>query len=273
MFWQRTLFFLGLLALSASAASAQAPTPSVQRVPKYRARVLGVFDDASGDPIDSVRVTDVVNGNSSLTTRTGTVSLIFLPDGGSLTRVQKIGYEAQTLMISISPTDTTPVTLVLRRVTQLSTVVTKADSAPRYISPALRGFEDRRKSGFGGYFVSDGVLRANEGRQLANVISSRMPGLVLRPGAASAMYLASSARCTSGGPPQVYLDGVPLSPDFSPGKPRKSDTIDNLPFNLANFDVSSLAGVEWYPDGTSLPIEFDHSSRRCGALLLWTRER
>lgn len=176
-------------------------------------------------------------------------------------------------MISISAADTAQVTLVVRRVTQLSAVVTKADSARRYISAGLRGFEERRKSGFGGYFVSDSVLRANEGRQLANVIASRMPGLVLAPGAASAMFLTNSTRCTGGGPPQVYLDGVPLSPDIVPGRQRPSQSTDNLPFNLANFHVSMLAGLEWYADGTDLPIEFDHSSRRCGALLLWTRER
>lgn len=272
MFRYRTVVPLAFPLLCALTANAQTPSASVARMPAYRARIIGVYDEASGDPIDSVRVLDVLNGNSSLTTRTGTVSLFFLPDGGSLVRLQKIGYEPQTLTVAISPADTVPLTLTLRRLTQLSPVVTQANSTPRYISPALQGFEERRKAGFG-YFVGDSVLRANEGRLLANVLASRMPGFITRPGRASATYLGQSPRCVGGGPPQVYLDGVPLSPDVPAGRTSRSGSLDNLPFNLTNFDVSSLAGVEWYPDGTSQPVEFNHTSARCGALLLWTRER
>jgi hypothetical protein len=272
MLRHRAVVSLAFPALCAIAANAQLPSGPAPRVPAYRTRVLGVFDEATGEPVDGVRVLDVLNGNSSLTTPTGTVSLFFLPDGGSLVRLQKIGYEPQTLTIAISPADTAPVTLTLRRVTQLSPVITKAGSSPRYISPALRGFEERRKSGFG-YFVGDSVLRANEGRLLANVITSRMPGIITRAGSASSTYLMQSPRCVGGGPPQVYLDGVPLSPDLPSTRSSRSSSLDNLPFNLTNFDVSSLAGVEWYPDGASLPAEFNHTSARCGALLLWTRER
>lgn len=271
MFRRRTVVALAFPVLCAIAANAQSPSAPAARIPAYRGRIIGVYDEATGDPIDSVRVLDVLNGNSSLTTRTGTVSLFFLPDGGSLVRLQKIGYEPQTLTVAISPADTVPLTLTLRRLAQLSPVVTQANSVPRHISPALQGFEERRKIGFG-YFLGDSVLRANEGRLLANVLMSRMPGIMVKPGRASATYLGQSPRCVGGGPPQVYLDGVPLSPDI-PGGRATSSSIDNLPFNLTNFDVSSLAGVEWYPDGASTPMEFNHTSARCGALLLWTRER
>ncbi len=268
--WHIDWTALPLLALAATIAAAQAPAAAPTRLAPYRARILGVFDNASGNPIDSVRVTDLLNGTSALTTRTGTVALLFLPDGGSLVRVQKIGYEAQTLAVAISPADTVPLTLTLHRVTELSPVVSKAQS--RYISPALRGFEERRKSGWG-YFVDDSVLRASEGRLLADVLASRMPNLTTKAGSASAMHLMQSGRCTNGGPPQVYLDGVPLSPDLPARGLRSNTSVDNLPFNLSNFNVEALAGVEWYPDGVSLPEEFNHTSARCGALLLWTRER
>jgi hypothetical protein len=255
----------------------------------YRYRLLGVYDDASGLPLEDVRVTDVLNRNSALTTKTGTVALSFLPDGGGLVRLTKVGYETQTMTISISPADTTPITLVMRRIaTQLPAVVSKADSARHWISPGLRGFEERRK-GATGYFIADSVLRADEGRPLANVLA-RVPGVVTKAGSASTMYLLKSPRCAAGGPPQVYLDGAPISPDLNievrglMKQPRKSalgqnlpsdgsDNIDNVPFDLSRFQVSDLAAVEWYPDGDQVPIEFSHTSGRCGALLLWTRER
>jgi hypothetical protein len=262
-------------------------------VPGYRARILGVYDDATGAPLDSVRVTELLHGNSSLTTETGTVALYFLPDGGGLVRLQKIGYEVQTFAVAISPADTTPMTITMRRVIELGPVISKAHQNPQYLSPALRGFEERRQAHAGGYFVSDSVLRLNEGRPLANVLASRMPNIKFAQGMASAMFLLKSARCVGGGPPQVFLDGVPLTPDLRPDAPgfrnyngpqrtvfgqpiagtEDSKNVDDIEFDLSKFDVSSLAGVEWYPDSDVMPIEFSHSSRRCGALMIWTRER
>jgi len=82
---------------------------------------------------------------------------------------------------------------------------------------------------------------------------SRAPGINVMQGAGSATYLLKSPHCVGGGPPQVSRA--------------------NVPFDLTKFDVSTLAGVEWYPDNDMAPIEFTHSSARCGLLLLWTRER
>src|SRR5471032_3199688 len=81
---------------------AQHTDPAAVLVPSYRARLLGVYDAVSGAPLEGVKVSDAVSGMSSRTTATGTVSLIFVPDGGSLIRIQKIGYETQTVPISIS---------------------------------------------------------------------------------------------------------------------------------------------------------------------------
>ena len=44
-------------------------------------------------------------------------------------------------------------------------------------------------------------------------------------------------------------------------------------FDLSQYELSNLAAIEWYPDGAVTPIEFAKTSERCGALLLWTRER
>src|ERR1051326_2223615 len=137
-----------------SLLSAQAPARDTTATPKgyaYRYRFLGVYDAATGDPGEGAEVIDVLNGNKALTTKTGTVSLVFLPDGGSLVRIRKVGYEVQTLTVPISPADTAPVTIVLAHAQTLQTVVVK-DTGSKYIGGGLRSFEERMKQGFGHFF-------------------------------------------------------------------------------------------------------------------------
>src|ERR1051325_4893082 len=110
----RASILLPLIVLSTS-LSAQTPArPAPQKLANaYRYRLLGVYDEQTGDPIEGVEVTDVVSGNSSLATSTGRVSLLFRPEGGRLVRLRKVGYAVQTMPVTISPPDTTPITVAL----------------------------------------------------------------------------------------------------------------------------------------------------------------
>ncbi len=278
----RYVHAIALVGLVAGAVQAQSPTPPVPAKADtgsrannaYRYRVLGVFDEQTGDPIEGVEVSDVLSGNKSLTTTTGTVSLLFLPDGGSMVRLRKVGYEVQTFPVSISPSDTTPLTIVMSRATQLPTVVV-TDSAPHYLSPALRAFEERRAKG-NGRFLSEADMRKNDEKSLAELLSSRLPGMFAVPGPGGAKYLVSSRRPCSGPAMRgcqtadcyisVYVDGVKtydvstmggrgMTPDFSRMNPR------------------DYAGAEFYPGGASVPVQYNATSSGCGVLLLWTRER
>jgi hypothetical protein len=81
----------------------------------YRNRILGVFDEETGEPLVGVEVADSTSGTFALTTATGTVSLVFLPEGISTLRVRKTGYAELRLPIVISPKDSTPITLTLAK--------------------------------------------------------------------------------------------------------------------------------------------------------------
>src|SRR6185437_12368325 len=95
---------VSLLALESSSAQENAAAQRrASATASYRGRVLGVFDATSGIPLADVKVLDLATGTSALTTVTGTVSLMFLPDGGSLVRLQKIGYEPVSMIVPISP--------------------------------------------------------------------------------------------------------------------------------------------------------------------------
>jgi hypothetical protein len=275
---------LHLLAVGAAAIPAVAQTPPV-REPIARAatpaaqpsaRILGVFDDDSGQPVAGVEVMDMLTGTSALTTATGTVSLAFLSTGGSLVRIRKVGYAVQTMPIPVSASDTTPITVLLKRATQLPAVVTR-DSAPHYISPALRGFEQRRASATSGYFIDEKMLRKEDNRPLGNLLIAHAPGVTVKQ-VGSAAFLLKSPRCSNGGQPEVYVDGVALAhvPDIRwPGSSRVRGSADtrDIPIDLSQFQVSDLGAVEYYPDNATIPAQFGRTSAGCGALMLWSRER
>lgn len=91
------------------------PTPPPASIPAYRARILGVYDASTGDPLEHVTVGDLSTGTSAETTITGTVSLAFLPEGSTVLVLTKPGYGNLRLDVTISPRDSVPLTLVMTR--------------------------------------------------------------------------------------------------------------------------------------------------------------
>ena len=252
---------LGAMVLVATVATAATLTAQAPQL-SYRNRLLGVFDAQSGLPIEGVEVGDMLSKAAALTTSTGTVALSFLPDGETLLRIRKIGYQSVTIPVAISPADTTPLTILMKTAVQtLPTVVTN-DVAPRHLSPGLNAFEERRKSNAGGYFVGEDVLRKNDTKRMTTIVRT-LPGLNVTCasyGMRAGQCWATStrlARISGGGcKMQTYLDGIIIDDD-----------------DLEKMRVDQFAGVEYYPGGASVPPLYNKTGSHCGTLLLWTRER
>ena len=251
---------LAICLVSAVAGAQQTPpptqTPPSPAVQPYRGRVLGVYDASTGDPIEGAQVTDVASGTFALTTKTGTVSLIFLPDGGGIVRIRKIGFAPWSEFVAISPRDTASLTIILNpTATVLPTVVT-TDSALHYVSSRLRAFEERRKTGFGRY-IAEAELRKNDNREMPDVLrkiswvtvtcSTRTPRVCTAVSSRTA-----GSRCSY----VIYIDGV-----------QSTDK------NLLMLSVNEFAGVEVYSGPGGIPAEYNMTGSSCGVLLFWSRER
>ncbi len=263
-------------------APAQSPTPSAHseaiRYPAYRYRLLGVYDEASGSPIEGAVVEDMLTGVSSVTSSTGTMSLFFLPDGGSMVRIKKLGFGVQTLTIGISPADTAPVTVVLPHATELPTVVVK-DSAPVRTSAMMTSFETHRKQGFGQFITAD-ELRKADNQNMANVLASKLTGLMSRPGRLSSTFLVSTRKTCSGRALNachlpdcyvtVYTNGIKTFDYTSLGT---APGAENLIPDFARLNVSDYGAVEFYAGGAILPEGVTPTNSDCGVLMLWTREK
>jgi hypothetical protein len=279
----KTLMALGCAALVAGAVApaARAQNPATDTSGKkptnyaYRYRFLGVYDAATGDPVEGAEVVDVLTGTKALTTKTGTVSLMFLPEGGSLVRIRKLGFEMQTLTVAISPADTTPVTVVLTHAsaTTLDPVIVK-DSTPHYLGSGLNTFLDHQRQGFG-HFVTEDTFRKDDGKPLGNILISRMPGLMLTHGPHGETYLVSSRKPCAGNAlagcrqancyVTVIQDGVRI---FDLSVTRGAPIPD-----FGKMDGVNIAAAEFYDGGAAAPPEYNSTSQGCGVLVLWTRER
>lgn len=142
-------------------APAQAPAQ-----PTYVGRIVGVYDDRSGSPLDSVEIRDMITGSFAYTTSTGTLSLFFVDTAGSLLRIRKFGYTPITMFVG-NAEGLPPLTITLEPLAQKLPAVVTRDTVRRYIGPMLRGFEQRRKTGMR-YFIPETQLRKEENRPLAN---------------------------------------------------------------------------------------------------------
>jgi hypothetical protein len=240
-------------------------------VPAYRARILAVYT-TDGDPIEGAEVVDQVSKTSALTTKTGTVSLSFLPEGATLVRIRKVGFAAETMLVNIAPTDTLPVMVMLKAGAQELEKVVTTDSARRFISPGLRGFQERMAKG-GGYFIDSKELRKWDSGPITPALRN-LPGVeiicIRTPGPRMGECYASNKRApaTSANhdcPVDIYLDGAMYFQAVGASGQFGND--------LTRLQTAQFAGVEYYSGMSRVPPEFNKSGARCGVLVLWTRER
>lgn len=258
------IVLLALIAVAALVAQDFAlRQPRSTPIPRHRKRLLRAYDEESGEPLESVEVMDIMSGTTALTTKIGTVSLDFLPDGGSLVRLRKVGYAPQTLTVAISPADIAPVGILMRRSPRDTHTVVTRHSSPRYISPGLHGFEERRRAGLGGQFVDDASLRQLDGDSMSNVLR-RFHGATLSGGrfvstrTGSPGSVVQSTGTGRAGTVAVYEDGIK----------RASLT----PIDFSKVQVDDYAGVEFYAGSETYPVWISPTDNDCGVLLLWTRD-
>lgn len=269
---RQTLRFVApaLLAVAFAGARAQDST-KVPLLRVYHGRIIGVYDDATGEPIEGVEVRDIFTGLSALTTATGTVSLFFVDTTGGVISFRKVGYQPLTMPIANSLADTTPVALTLTRVGAVLATVVTSDSSPHYRSPGLQGFEERRRNGMGQY-ISEVELRRQEGEPLADVLGPHLSGATIANGflmstrkSCNGPALRQSA-CVVGCFVTVYTDGiVTYTYQTGPGAA--------LPPDFHRISADDYAGIEYYATAATMPAWISPTNNDCGVLLLWTRER
>ena len=275
---RRRLMVLSALALGTIAPSRAAQSQSAPPAGRaaddslaYRRRLLGVFDERTGDAIQGAEVRDLYSGTLALTSATGTVSLAFLPTGRTLVVIRKLGYLPRTLFVAISPSDTAALTLLLTPQPVTLPTVTTTDSADSHLPPVLREFERRRRIGLG-HFIDEAQLRAKDGHQMSTVLAT-LPGLSIRSGQVVGTHGTSSGPVImSAGRPcfaTIYQDGAMIYQDFVQQRGRATEP----PPDFRRLDADQYAAVEYYASPAEYPPWISPTNNACGVLLLWSRSR
>jgi hypothetical protein len=91
-----------------------------ESLPPYRSRIIGIFAANGGAPLGGVAVVNDSAGMQVVTSPSGAASLWFLGDGESRIRLTKPGFRDTSFVVSISPADTIPITVLLETRAQVS---------------------------------------------------------------------------------------------------------------------------------------------------------
>lgn len=241
-----------------------------------------VTDAGSGAPLVGAELVLVSKDRRTLTDSTGAYRFSDLAGGVYDMEVRRLGYRVQALSVSVISGAENDADVRLTRVVTLDTVETKA-AGVKYISPALRQFEERRRAGFG-KFIDEPTMRKNDDRTLGNTLK-RIAGIRVfiynnSEFVGTSRSVGGQSGALTGKPPPladpsrrdspracwvaVYIDGVMLY-NGEPTQPAP---------DLSKILVRELAGAEFYAGSASLPAQFSGiKASDCGVLLLWTRER
>ncbi|HVB30766.1 MAG TPA: hypothetical protein VNE60_04485 [Gemmatimonadaceae bacterium] len=239
----------GALVIASRPARAQADTARAAARPDTSAtrpvhfRVLGVFDEETGEPIEGADVSDMLTHLTTRTTKTGTAAVFFADTGGTVVTIKKLGYQPALLAVPMSLADSTPVTTTLLRMGHLLPTIVVVGGHAVWLgksdtSTTLRrdGFYERRLT--------------SAAPSTAFITGDKIQGLML---VSDAHYFGRGI-CEG----NVYIDGVHVL------LPRRTGHVLNEGIDalVSPFDV---AGIETYTT-TDLPAGAPHTDPGAGAL-------
>ena len=206
----------------------------------------GIVTDSTLVPLGDVTVSLLGSNVRVVTGPSGRFRVRDLNAGAYILIVRRIGFEATSLRVQVSPGDTARPALALQRaVTTLDTVAIKAQR----LAPAMQEFEARRKLGFG-HFITQTEIDEQNPRLLSDVLVG-VPSVAVGP------LGGWPSNIRSGCPFVVFIDGVrlPTGFDFDGISPPKG-----------------IAGIEIYSGAATIPVQYKPTSGSfCGVILLWTR--
>lgn len=183
--------------------------------------------------------------------------------------VRRLGFAPESATFIVQTADDLELLIEMAETAQPLDTVTVAGPENVLVRGKLAGFYERKRFGIG-RFLEAADLEKLIHRQLADVLSSRVPGVQkLRQRGRPGVFIATSRLiplALAGGPAQpcfvdVYLDGVVVYTGGA-GMP---------PFDVNAIDPSHVSAIEFYSGPAQTPAQYNKTGSACGVLLIWTK--
>ena len=249
---QRTILYSRSLAVLTLGFASLAPAGEVAaQVEDSLSSLRGqVLSRSRAEPVEQAFVFLLINGKGAITDEEGR---FIIPD------VRPILDTVQIRYLGLPPTKTT-VQLESGRLTDavflLSQNVLEVAELKveirRTMSGKMRGFEERRRKGFG-YFITPEQIERRQPQRSSDILRG-IPGVTVggsQPTGPAPVYFSrgGSGRCE----PKIYLDGQPMA-------------------RMAFDDITAmdLMAIEVYKGATQMPAQWATGS--CGLLVVWTKD-
>jgi hypothetical protein len=212
-----------------------------------------VSESANGRPLAGVRVDVVGRHLTDVSDTQGRVRIRHIPPGTQFVRVQRIGYETQSLTLELAAGDTVQLDLTLSSTAiVLDTVVATREGQTRALSRV--GFYERQKASIGRFvtraeldrYPAEATHAAFQRIRGVSVITTRNGFQVM---GTHGPVGAGSMGCVM----RMWLDGMPWRGD-----------LDEIP-------QQSIEAIEVYPSPAEVPAQYGGTNSACGVVLIWTR--
>lgn len=235
----------------------------VQLTAQALGTLAGTVTATDGTPLGLARIAVIGTKRVALTSDDGRFQVVGLSPGLQAIQVKKIGYAAVLLPIDVNAGETVHVRVSL---TVIPVPLTPLEvTADRALTPAMRGFEERRARG-SGHFLNHVEIARMQPRLFTDVLR-RIPGVQVQPmpgpfGAGEMVRMARTTGITGARacPVLFYMNGSPF--------PVTGD----VPINFY-VDPDDIVAVEIYSGTSQIPSQFNSNllNARCGVIVIWTR--
>jgi hypothetical protein len=229
---------------------------AVQLSAQTTGTLAGKVTSTGGHPVAHARVAVRGTALETVAAADGGFRIQGVPSRSQTLDVRMLGYQPRAIAVEMLAAETLHVQVVLTAIAlPLDTVEVISDVA---VSPAMRGFAERRARGPGTFFTREDIQRM-QARAFTDVLR-RVPGLQVRP-VRGGMGNNVSVQ-TRGSECQVlfFMNGSPF--------PLPSDQ----PINDFVAPEEVIA-AEVYAGSSEIPAQFNSSrfNSRCGVIVIWTR--
>jgi hypothetical protein len=267
----RSAVFAALLVLTLGPDSVGAqwvpPTrrtePTATAVPRATGVIDGAVSDSALRPVSFAEVVILRTEIRMQTNAAGRFRFVDVPPGQYILIVRRIGFRPTSSIVQVGARDTLRLSFILEpALPQLDTVIV----SERRQSLRMLEFEERRRQGVGFFLTQEQIEKRN--LPVAADYLRLAPSIALAPSPnpSGISELVAISRREGGSlfgdganacAMQIVIDGVPMPPRFP---------LELLP------TPRDIAGIEVYNGPATVPAKFNGLDRRCGMVLVWTRD-